>query len=145
MRTILLEVRSGSLDAPVDALGVQSLACHLEDPTQIPQVSMWVWCWTKWCDRVFYEYFCFLLYILFNRCSICMLLLLPEIKWAKPANIPNNNALSEIAEHWVENTSTFLSSTVVRTNGRSLGACIQSNAFVVIGEHCRGHYFQVVF
>jgi hypothetical protein len=38
-----------------------------------------------------------------------------------------------------------LSSTVIRTSGRSLGACIQSNAVAIIGEHRRGHYFHVVF
>jgi hypothetical protein len=61
-------------------------------------------------------------------------------KWAKSANIPNSNAFSEIAEHWIENTPTFLSSTVIRTSGRNLGAAV-----AVIGEHWRGHYFRVVF
>jgi hypothetical protein len=68
-----------------------------------------------------------------------------KYKWAKPADIPNSNALSEIAERWIENTPTFLSCTVIRTSGRTLGTCIQSNVVAVIGEHWRGHYFHVVF
>jgi len=44
MHTVLVEVRNGSLDALIDALVGQSLASHLEGPTEIPQDSMWVWC-----------------------------------------------------------------------------------------------------
>ena len=68
-----------------------------------------------------------------------------KYKWAKPANFPNSDSLSEIAEHWIENTPTYLSSAVMRTSGRSLEDCIQSNVVAVIGEHWRGHNFHVVF
>jgi len=49
------------------------------------------------------------------------------------------------AEHWIENTPAFLSPAVIRTSGRSVGACIQSNAVAVIGERWRGHCFHFVF
>jgi hypothetical protein len=55
-----------------------------------------------------------------------------KYKWAKPANIPNSDALSETAERWIENTPTYLSSAVIRTNGRSLGDCMQSNVVTII-------------
>jgi hypothetical protein len=38
----------------------------------------------------------------FHQCSILIFIYAPEDKWAKPWNLPKNNAISEIGEYWIE-------------------------------------------
>jgi hypothetical protein len=102
MHTIL-EARSGSLDALIDALGGHSLASHLEGPLRFHKIPCGFG--VKPSDNVA----CFSPSISVFSCtyhftdapSACCSC--QKYKWAKSANIPNSNALSEIAEHWIEN------------------------------------------
>jgi len=145
MQTILLEVRSVSLDALTDALGQpvagQSSRRPHSDSTRfhvglvLNKVTMWQG---------------FLRVFLFSPAHIVSQMLHLHVAVTRSINGPSlrifqTTLFQKMTEHWIENTPAFMSPTVIRTSGRSLAACIQSNAVAVIGEHRRGHCFHVVF